>query len=509
MRKFTPMFWIAISMGAIFVGWGALFPNNLLEVMTGIKTLFLDKFGWFYQFSASFFIIAAIIIAFSRYGKIRLGKDEDRPEYSTPTWFAMLFSAGMGIGLLFYGVSEPASHFSTPPFGDGGTEESARVSLRYTYLHWGFHAWAIYAVVALALAYYKFRKGLPGLMSATLYPLIGEKTKGPIGYAVDIIAVFATLFGVAISLGIGAQQINSGFNYLFGWPVNFTTQLIIMGFTTILFIYSAASGLSKGIKYLSNTNMFLAVLLFFAFLFLGPTQFVLELFSTTFGSYVQNLPSMGLRFSPFNQEDNQWVKDWTIFYWAWWISWTPFVGTFIARVSKGRTVREFILAVIIAPTLVCSLWFGVFGGTGLYFELIQGADVSGQSLETALFYVYKLMPFGTVLTIISLLLITTFFVTSADSATYVLGMQTSNGSLNPPTLVKVSWGLIMAAIAAILMGTGGVEGLQAATIISALPLGIILIFMTAALFKSFQTELSSAKKEKENVEETASHKKAQ
>ena len=493
LRKFTSMFWISISIGIVFVLWGVIFPENLVAVMTDLQAVLLDKFGWFYQFSATFFFVVALFFAFSKYGKIKLGKDDDKPDYSTPTWFAMLFSAGMGIGLLFYGVSEPVSHYASPPFGEGNSIESAKVGLRYTYLHWGFHAWAIYAVVALALAYYKFRKGLPGLMSATLYPVIGDRTKGPIGYIVDIIAVFATIFGVAISLGIGAQQINSGLNYLLDIPVSFTIQLIIMGIATILFITSAASGLSKGIKYLSNVNMLLAVVLFFSFLLLGPAQFVLELFLTTFGSYLQKLPSMGLRFSPFNKEDNQWVKDWTIFYWAWWISWTPFVGTFIARVSKGRTVREFIVAVIIVPTLVCSLWFGVFGGTGLYFDVIKGVDVAGQSLETALFFVYDQMPLSGLLSVISLFLIITFFVTSADSATFVLGMQTSNGSLNPPFFVKFSWGIILAAIAAILMGTGGISGLQAATIITALPLGVILLVMTYGMLLSFQKEINGAK----------------
>ncbi|NMH70295.1 BCCT family transporter [Bacillus sp. RO3] len=488
------MFWIAITMGIIFVAWGVIFPKSMLEIMSNTQGVLLDKFGWFYQFSATFFFLIAIFFAFSKYGKIRLGKDADKPEYSTLTWFAMLFSAGMGIGLLFYGVSEPVSHYASPPFGEAGTIASAQVGLRYTYLHWGFHAWAIYAVVALALAYYKFRKDMPGLMSATLYPVIGDRVKGPIGYIVDIIAVFATIFGVAISLGIGSQQINSGLNYLMGTPINFQVQLIIIGIATVLFITSAPTGLSKGIKYLSNANMVLAVVLFVLFLILGPTQFVLELFLTTFGSYIQNLPSMGLRFSPFNVEDNQWVKDWTIFYWAWWISWTPFVGTFIARVSRGRTVREFIIAVILVPTFVCALWFGVFGGTGLYFDFVQGVDVAGQSLETALFYVYDQLPLSVMLSIISLFLIITFFVTSADSATFVLGMQTSNGSLNPPFFVKFSWGVVLAAIAAILMGTGGVSGLQAATIITALPLGIILFVMTYGLVLSFQREIREKKR---------------
>ncbi|MED3971701.1 BCCT family transporter [Priestia megaterium] len=495
MKKTTPIFWISLIISVLFVGWGILKPTNLLHVMTTAESYLLNRFGWFYQFSATFFLIFALVLAFSRFGKIKLGKPHEKPEFSTPTWFAMLFSAGMGIGLLFYGISEPISHYATPPFGKPQTTESAKLSLEYTYLHWGFHAWAIYAVVALALAYYKFRKNMPGLMSATLTPLIGNKSKGPIGYAVDIIAVFATIFGVAASLGLGASQINSGFHYLTGMPISYKVQLVIIAITTILFITSAGTGVSRGIKYLSNANMVLAVILFVSFLFLGPTQYLIELFSTTFGSYVQQLPSMGLRFAPFNSDNNQWVKDWTIFYWAWWISWTPFVGTFIARVSKGRTVREFIMAVLIVPTIVCSIWFGVFGGTGIYFDFVKGVDVAKQSLETSLFFVYDQMPFGGFLSTISVVLILTFFVTSADSATFVLGMQTTNGSLTPPFFVKFIWGIILAAISAILLGTGGLQGMQAAIIVSALPLGIVLLFMSYALIKSFRQEVAEDKKQ--------------
>lgn len=495
-KSITPVFWIALSISILFVAWGWAAPQNLIETMTGLQGALLNQFGWFYQFSVTFFFIFALILAFSRYGKIKLGKDEDEPEFSTPTWFAMLFSAGMGIGLLFYGVSEPVSHYANPPFGDSQTVESAKMGLRYTYLHWGFHAWAVYAVVALALAYYKFRKNLPGLMSATLYPLLGEKVKGPIGYTIDVIAVFATIFGVAASLGLGSAQINSGLNYLFGLPINFSTQFIIILITTAVFILSAGTGVSKGIKYLSNANMILAVVLFFSFLLLGPTQFVLETFLTTFGGYVQNLPSMGLRFAPFNAENNQWVKDWTIFYWAWWISWTPFVGTFIARVSKGRTVREFIMAVVIVPTLVCTLWFGVFGGTGIYYDFVQGLDVAKQSFETSLFFIYNQLPFGGLLTVISLVLIFTFFVTSADSATFVLGMQTTNGNLNPSFPVKFTWGIILAAIAIILMRSGGLQGMQATIIVSALPLGVFLLFMAYSLLKAFSQEVKQKPKKK-------------
>lgn len=456
-----------------------------------MQAFFLVNFGWFYQLSATFFLFFALFLIFSRYGKIKLGKDEDKPDFSRPTWFAMLFSAGMGIGLLFFGVSEPISHFANPPFGGGGTGEAARTALRYTYLHWGFHAWAIYAVIALALAYYKFRKDLPGLISSTLYPILGEKTKGPIGTAIDMVAVFATIFGVAASLGLGAAQINGGLSYLTGIPNNFTVQLMIIAVVTALFLLSAGTGVKRGIKYLSNTNMVLAVILLITFFFLAPTVFLLNLFTTTFGEYVQNLLVMGTGLAPFNPENAAWLREWTIFYWAWWIAWAPFVGTFIARVSKGRTVREFVIAVLIVPTLVCAFWFSVFGGTGIYMEYNLGLNVSGQSLETALFYVYEHLPFTMLLVIVTLFLISTFFITSADSATFVLGMQTTHGSLEPPNIVKYIWGFILSASAAVLMASGGLPGFQTAIIVSAFPLGIVLLLMSFALLKSFKAERST------------------
>ncbi|WP_226577553.1 BCCT family transporter [Halobacillus litoralis] len=502
MKKFTPMYWIALSIGIIFVSWGAVFPDHLLSTMMVIRNGILDQFGWFYQFAVTFMLIISFIIAFSKFGKIKLGKDTDKPEYSTMTWFAMLFSAGMGITLLFYGLTEPVTHYANPPVGKAQTIESAKQGLEISYLHYGIHAWVIYAIVALVLAYFNFKKDLPGVMSATLIPLFGERMRGKAGYIVDIIAVFATLFGVAISLGVGAKQINSGLNYLWDIPVSFPIQLIIMGVTAVLFIYSAASGLSKGIKYLSTTNLILTVVLFFAFLILGPTKFVMETYSTTLGTYLQNFVQMGMRFSPFDSENNQWVKDWTIFYWAWWISWTPFVSSFIARVSKGRTVREFLVAVAIAPAIVCTLWFGVFGGAGIYFDFVQGLDVAGQSLESSLFYVFDQLPFSGLLSFIAVILIMTFFVTSGDSATFVLAMQTSNGDLNPPFFVKFSWGVILTAIAVILMWAGGLEGLQAAAIISGFPLTIILLLMIASLLKSFRSEFRTEPKTETKKEQS-------
>ncbi|WP_102348520.1 glycine betaine uptake BCCT transporter [Bacillus sp. Marseille-P3661] len=497
--KVSNVFWISLVIATAFVIWGVVAPIHLGEIMDTTKAYFLNSFGWFYQLSATFFLLFAIFLIFSKYGNIKLGDENDKPEFNRATWFAMLFSAGMGIGLLFYGVSEPISHFHTPPLGEGGTTEAATQALRYTYLHWGFHAWAIYSTIALVLAYYKFKKKAPGLISATLTPILGDKAKGPIGTAIDTIAVFATIFGVAASLGLGAAQINGGLSYLTGIPNDFSIQLIIIVIVTVLFLLSAGTGIKKGIKYLSNANLILALILLIAFLILAPTQFVLNIFTTTLGSYIQNLPSMGLRLAPFNAERASWVQGWTIFYWAWWIAWAPFVGTFIARVSKGRTVREFVFAVSVIPTIVCIFWFAVFGGTAIYFDFYQGTNIGDQPLETALFYVFEQMPFTGVLSVITLLLISTFFVTSADSATFVLGMQTSFGSLEPPNVVKFVWGFFLSASAVILMRSGGLDAMQTAIIVSAFPLTFVLILMAFSVLKDFSKELA-AKKQKVKVE---------
>ncbi|UCZ52439.1 BCCT family transporter [Bacillus shivajii] len=480
---------VSVGIAVLFVLIGVIIPQQLASVMGVAQGFVLESFGWFYQLVATFFLAFAIFMIFSKYGKIKLGKPDSKPDYNRPTWFAMLFSAGMGIGLLFYGVSEPISHFAVPPTGDGSTEEAATLGMQYTWLHWGLHAWAIYAIVALALAYQKFRKDAPGLMSSTLQPVLGEKVKGPVGKTIDVVAVFATLFGVAASLGLGSQQINAGLEYLVGIPNNFGVQMIIMAIITVLFIVSASTGISKGIKYLSNANMTIATLLLFAVLFLGPTLFLLNMFTTGLGSYVQNVAFMGLRLSPFDADELAWTQGWTIFYWAWWISWTPFVGMFIARVSKGRTIREFTVAVLLVPTVVCGLWFTVFGGTGIYLELFQGLDVSGQGLETALFFVYQNLPLTALLSVLTVALITTFFVTSADSATFVLGMLTTGGKLNPPNRVKITWGLILVASTSVLMYSGGLAGLQTAIIVSALPLSFIVLVMCYGLVKALNKEL--------------------
>ncbi|WP_028782625.1 glycine betaine uptake BCCT transporter [Thalassobacillus devorans] len=498
MKQVTKVFYISVVIAFLFIGWGIIpestLPTwNLNNITTNIQGFLTNKFGWFYLLSATGFLVFAIFLIFSRYGKIKLGKPDDEPEYPYITWFAMLFSAGMGIGLVFWGAAEPLSHFHTPPTAEPGTQQAAKEAMRYSFFHWGLHPWAIYAVIALALAYFKFRKNAPGVVSAALVPLLGEeRIKGPIGTTVDSIAVFATIFGVATSLGLGALQISSGLSYLIpGLDDNFTLQLSIIAIVTVLFMISAMTGLNKGIKYLSNTNIVLALLLMFFLLFAGPTNFIMDYFTTTFGSYLSNLPQMSLRMTPF-AEDNNWVQGWTIFYWAWWISWAPFVGTFIARVSRGRTIREFILGVLLVPTIFGALWFSVFGGTTIHLEFFQGMDIQSSvtelGTEVALFAMLENIPLGMVMSIIGLTLISTFFVTSADSATFVLGMQTTGGSLNPSNQVKFTWGLIQAGAAAVLLWQGGLGALQTAAIIAAFPFTFIMIMLCFSLVKSFAEE---------------------
>ncbi|WP_068672522.1 BCCT family transporter [Oceanobacillus sp. Castelsardo] len=496
-KSITKVFYISVITVALFIIWGiipaeTLPKGNLNHVTTIIQAFIVDRFGWFYLISATAFLLFSIYLIFSKYGNIKLGKPEDKPEFSYVTWFAMLFSAGMGIGLVFWGAAEPLSHFYNPPYGEAETAEAAKTAMKYSFLHWGLHPWAIYATVGLALAYFKFRKQASGVVSSILQPLFGNKVKGPIGTTIDTIVVFATVFGVATSLGFGAIQISGGFSYVFGFDQTILLQLIIIAIVTVLFMTSAMTGLSKGIKYLSNINLITAILLLVFVLVLGPTEFILNFFTTSFGNYVQDLPSMSLRMSPFNEENMEWTNNWTIFYWAWWIAWAPFVGTFIARVSRGRTVKEFVIGVLLVPTIIGAIWFTVFGGTAIQLDFYQGTNIIEQintyGEEVALFAVLDHLPLSTLISIIGIVLISTFFITSADSATLVLGMQTTGGNLDPSNKVKFVWGIIQSATAAVLLWQGGLDALQTASIIAAFPFSIIMILIVISLVKSFRED---------------------
>lgn len=493
MKKITNVFWFSIALVALAVGYGALAPTSFETIIGKVQSFITTSFGWYYLSVVSIMVLFTLIVIVSPFGKIRLGKDSDRPEYSRISWFSMLFSAGMGIGLVFWGAAEPLSHYAIDPAtADPSTNDAFRQSMRYTFFHWGLHAWAIYSIVALALAYFQFRKGEPGLISATLKPIFGNKMNGPWGVLVDVFAVFATVVGVATTLGFGAVQINGGLSYLFGIPNAYWVQVIIIAVVTVLFLISAWSGLSKGIKHLSNVNMILAVTLLFLVVILGPTLLIFNMFTDSLGSYVQNIVRMSFSSAPLNAENREWINGWTIFYWAWWISWSPFVGIFIARVSKGRTIREFLIGVLMIPSLVSFFWFAAFGSTAINVQK-KAADLTGLKTEETLFAVFNELPLSMVLSIIAVILIGTFFITSADSATFVLGMQTTNGSLNPPNMVKVIWGVAQSAIAVILLSAEGLDALQSLLIVAAFPFSFVILLMMLSLYRSLSDEAKKMK----------------
>lgn len=489
MKKIGVVFWCSVALILLAVLTGVFFPQGFETATANIQEFLTTTFGWYYLLVVVCIVAFCVFLILSPIGAIRLGKPGDRPEYSNKSWFAMLFSAGMGIGLVFWGAAEPLSHFAiSSPSGDTETQIALQQSLRYTFFHWGISAWAIYAVVALALAYFKFRKKAPGLISATLYPILGNRSSGTIGHIVDITAVFATVIGVATTLGLGAQQINGGLAYLFDIPINFTIQMIIIIIVTILFMISAASGLNKGIQILSNVNLYIAALLLVLTLSLGPTVKIFNEFTNAFGQYLQNFVQMSFRTEPGNPAGREWINSWTIFYWAWWMSWSPFVGFFIARISKGRTIREFLMGVIVLPTIVSTLWFAVFGGTAINIQRTSVPKLQELPTEQVLFGVLNELPLGFILSIIAIILIAVFFVTSADSATFVLGIQTTNGAMNPSFQIKLVWGILQAGIASTLLFSGGLQGLQNAAIIVAFPFSIVIILMMISLYISLSKE---------------------
>jgi glycine betaine transporter len=488
-KKGTIVFYISVALLVLLVLVGVTMPDWLEEVTGNLQVFISESFGWYYLLIVTLLTIVCLYFLISPVGRIRLGKQDGKPEFSRPTWFAMLFSAGMGIGLVFWGSAEPISHYAvSSPTGEVGSDQAIRDAMRYTFFHWGLHAWAIYGIVALVLAYFNFRHEERGLISATLKPIFGEKVNGVTGKVIDIIAVLATVSGVATTLGFGAVQINGGLSYLFNVPVTVGVQFIIILVVTVLFMLSAWTGLKKGIKILSNINMGLAVLLFLVMFLVGPTVFILELFTHSIGTYIQNLPAMSFRILPADMDLRGWIDGWTIFYWAWWIAWSPFVGIFIARVSKGRSIREFVFGVLFVPSIVGFLWFSTFGGTAIMLEHEGVATISSLAVEESLFAVLSHFPLGFLASILAMILIGTFFITSADSGTYVLGMMTTNGSHSPGTRIKLTWGVLLSATALVLLYTGGLQALQNTMIAAALPFSIIMALMTISFLKALYKE---------------------
>jgi len=485
------VFRISVAIAALFVAWGVIAPDNLGAITGALMTAIARQLGWFYLTTVFCFLVFAIYLATGPFARMKLGKPDDEPDYSYFTWLAMLFSAGMGIGLVFWGVAEPLSHFSKPPPFVAGSDDATlgRTALRVSFFHWGLHAWGIYTIIGLALAYAKFRKNEPGLISSTFRPLLGSRVDGPVGQGIDVLSTLATVFGVATSLGFGALQVNGGLAHVFGLPVSTASQMGIIVVVSVLYMLSATTGLDRGIRYLSNVNLATAMLLLLVVLFAGPTSFLLDTFTTTFGGYLGALIPMSFRLTPFQQ--STWVQDWTIFYWAWWISWAPFVGMFIARVSRGRTIREFVCGVLLVPSVMGALWFSVFGGTALHQTIFGTApmvEALNRDVTSTLFIMLDSLPAGGVLAVLATVLIGTFFITSADSATFVLGMLTSRGDLNPGTRIKLVWGVLQSSIAAVLLLSGGLAALQTASVIAALPFAVILIGMCFALHRALSRD---------------------
>ncbi|MFB4211916.1 BCCT family transporter [Shouchella sp. JSM 1781072] len=485
--KLTNVFYWTLGILIIFVAIGIIFPSQLESVTATVRNFIADVFGWYYLIVVTIFLLVCLFFVVSPFGKLRLGKEDDRPEYGYLTWFAFLFSAGLGVGLLFFGAAEPIAHYAIEaPTADENTGQAALESLKYVFLHWGFHGWAIYAIVAICLAYFNFRKDMPGLISATLSPLINPK--GFWGQMIDVIAIVATLSGIATTLGFGAAQMNGGISFLTEFPNSFGLQLVIIIVITVLFLISASTGLDKGIRILSSMNMVLVMLMLLFFMIFGASLYSLNLFTNTLGQYIQSLPELSFNIAPNSSEHREWINAWTLFYWAWWMAWSPYVGTFIARVSRGRTLREFVIGVLLVPPIVGFVWFSFLGGTAISIESQGLAAISSLAEEEALFGVLETMPFSTISSYITIFLIAVFFITSADSATHVLGSQSTNGSLNPPTKIKILWGILMSTTAAVLLYSGGLQGLQNTMIVVAFPFSIIMLLMVISLFKALRHE---------------------
>ncbi|HMM94902.1 BCCT family transporter [Phycicoccus sp.] len=490
------VFWPALGIIASFVVLALALPDQMGELFTTLNDTVVGDLGWYYILIVSGFVLFSIWIALSPMGRVVLGKDDEKPEFSLTAWFAMLFAAGMGIGLVFWGVAEPLSHFTNPPPGTGETSaERARAATDATYLHWGLHAWGIYVVVGLAMAYAIHRKGRPVSIRWALEPLLGHRVKGALGDAIDVIAVVGTLFGVATSLGFGVKQVGAGLAYL-GVVGEATTGLLVVLVIAItaMATTSVVTGLDKGIKYLSNLNMGLAGGLMLLVLVLGPTVFLLGDFVSSVGSYVTNFFTLSFRTLSFQgDEGTSWLSGWTTFYWGWWMSWAPFVGVFIARISKGRTVREFVTGVLLVPTIVTFAWFAVFGGSGIHREIfgrggLVGTD--GVNTDSALFQLLGGLPWSSLLSILAIVLVVVFFVTSSDSGSFVVDMLASGGDPEPPTWSRVLWASLegLVAIALLLTGGGGLTALQTAAILLALPFSLVMIGMVGAITKALLQE---------------------
>ncbi|WP_211234026.1 BCCT family transporter [Chitinilyticum litopenaei] len=499
-----PVFVPAMLIIAALLAVCTLAPRAAEAFFAAGQAWVTQHFGWFYVLSVATFVIVLLTIAVSRYGDIRLGPDDARPEFGFASWLAMLFAAGMGIGLMYFGVGEPMMHYAAPPTAAAGTPAAAREAMTTTFFHWGVHAWAIYALVGLVLAYFGFRYKLPLTLRAGLYPIIKERIHGPIGHAVDVFALVGTIFGIATTLGYGVLQLSAGLNRLTGWDTGsdafrFGLIAVVIGLAAI----SAISGLDKGVRRLSELNLLLAVLLLGFVLFAGPTLPLLGLLSENIGQYVSGLVSLTFRTFSYEAASSEgWFGGWTILYWAWWISWSPFVGLFIARISRGRTIREFIVGVLLVPSAFNLLWMTIFGNTAIWLDqnVAGGALAAGAgNVDALLFQFFDYLPLAGVTSTLAVLLIGVFFVTSADSGAFVIDTIATQGAARSPLWQRLFWAVVLGLTAGILMSAGGLKALQSMTLIAALPFAFIMLLLCAGLWRGlladhlhFSRELSPA-----------------
>ncbi|NYE37017.1 choline/carnitine/betaine transport [Nocardioides cavernae] len=490
-------FGVAAGLAIAFLAWGALDSTGMTETTGKVLGKLTELFGWLFILVSATFLLFSAYLAVTRYGNIRLGPDDSEPEFSTFSWVSMMFATGMGIGLMFWGVAEPLTYLtaesaaSTPPGrGDPNTPDSARVAMEYAFFHWGFHPWSMYAVIGLAIGYFAYRKGTGNLVSGAFGPLLkGREKQGP-GKAIDIIAIFATLFGSATSLGLGALQITGGLDDVFGSGRSKWLTVAVIAVLTLCFVLSAVSGVEKGVQLLSNANAVAAVLLVFFLFVVGPTVFILSTFTESLGGYLTHLPTMAFRTGAFG--DSEFLSAWTIFYWAWWISWTPFVGMFIARISKGRTIRQFVIYVILVPSLVSFVWFSILAGSAFDLQLSGAKDLgkvlADEGTESALFATLREYPLATVTVVLAVFLVAIFFITGADSASIVMGMLSQNGKEEPMRWLVVFWGVAQGAVAAVLLFSGGLGALQTLVIIVAGPFMLVICAMCVSLMKALRAE---------------------
>jgi len=483
-----PVFATSALLIVLLVAFASLFPELAGSKFKLLQQELFTNASWFYILAVALILLSVTFLGLSRYGDIKLGPDHAQPYFSYHSWFAMLFSAGMGIGLMFFGVAEPVMHYLSPPVGTPETIEAAKQAMRLTFFHWGLHAWAIYAIVALILAFFSYRHGLPLTLRSALYPIIGDRIYGPLGHAVDIFAVIGTVFGVATSLGYGVLQVNAGLNHLFGVPINETVQVILIVVITGLATISVVSGLDKGIRILSELNLSLALLLLALVMLLGPTVLLLKSFVENTGGYLSELVSKTFNLYAYEPKSSNWLGGWTLLYWGWWLSWSPFVGMFIARVSRGRTIREFVTG---GFTL---LWMTVFGNSAIHLIMTEGArdlaDTVQQDVALALFNFLEHFPFSSILSFIAMAMVIVFFVTSADSGAMVVDTLASGGSSHTPVWQRIFWAGLMGVVAIALLLAGGLSALQTVTIASALPFSVILLISIYGLLKALRRDLT-------------------